>query len=146
MKSRQIEHHEPTNSDFRNKWLRKRPYLENLGDFRCYDIDLIVRRNNAGFWMFVEEKTYMSKMKYQQAETYRDIDVALRDNPNYFGFHVLQFEKTTPTNSKIICLNHYYNLTEDELEKWLSMNEEPDAYTSFFEMWKDYKQHCEYAR
>jgi hypothetical protein len=51
--------------------------------------------------MLIEEKRFMGTMQYWQKKTFDLIIQQCKKDPNFCGFHVIQFEKTSPDDGKI---------------------------------------------
>ncbi len=89
-------------------WLREQNYfLPSCNAPECFtfvNVDYVIRCYKgplAGKWMFLEEKRYKSTIKTRaQEETFKLIEKVGYLDPNFCGFHLLQFENTSPTDGK----------------------------------------------
>ena len=87
-------------TEFEN-WRRNKPELSSGLGYIATDIDFIWRNYKTGQFMFVEEKRYMSKMTFPQKQTFKVVDKQMKGHPLYMGFHLLQFENTTPDDGRV---------------------------------------------
>jgi hypothetical protein len=69
--------------------------------------------------MLIEEKRYMSKCPFSQKGQFRRLAKKLKflADENYCGFHLIQFEKTSPEDGRIY-LDHK-EITKDQLISFL---------------------------
>lgn len=104
-------------------WLRKQKEIDSTnrynygGYFTGTNIDYFWRDYKTKDFMFIEEKRYKSKVTYAQRESFVFLDNVLQCHPKYHGFHILQFENTSPEDGKIF-LDHK-EITKEELIKFL---------------------------
>lgn len=105
-------------------WLRGQLLLQT--DVSCIDsklgyvttnIDYIWENYKTGDWMFIEEKRYMSGCGFSQKNQFIKLNSKIKDK-SYHGFHLLQFEKTSPEDGKIYLDNK--EITKEKLLKFLS--------------------------
>lgn len=104
-------------------WLRDQPELDSRRyHLSLQNVDFTVHRYGVKRQgqiiqavMLLEEKRYMGKSQFAQRDTHKIIDQALRlahgqsvinergdCTPfHYFGYHVLQFENTSPADGKM---------------------------------------------
>ncbi len=72
--------------------------------FTVHNLDYILRcyqGKKAGWWMLIEEKRYSSDMRYAQKEAFKLVEAACLLDKKFKGFHLVQFENTTPDDGKI---------------------------------------------
>ena len=106
-------------------WLRNQPEIDSKLGFVTTNIDFFWKNWKTSKFMLIEEKRYMSDMATFQRYIYKQLDDAFKNDPNYCGFHLLQFEKTSPTDGKIY-LDHI-EISENNLIKFLSFVYEPNT-------------------
>ena len=94
-------------------WLREQPEIDSAKGFIATNIDFLWRNYNTGDWMLIEEKRYMSKPKRWQCQLFDLLDWCAKTHPKYRGFHIVQFEKTSPDDGKIFLDNK--EVTRDQL-------------------------------
>ena len=116
-----------TGTPFTN-WIRHdEPQLDSSKGFRAYDLDLIWGCGDglgtAGSYMLIEEKCYMKEMATMQARQFQILDQNCKADPYYRGFHLIQFEKTNPTDGKIFWNHH--EITYDDLIDYLAFRKTP---------------------
>jgi len=81
-------------------WIRKQDKVASSRGYAATDLDYIWTNYKTGDWMLIEEKRYMSKVRWSQGEIFKTINKACKNDPKYKGFHLLQFEKTSPEDGK----------------------------------------------
>ena len=82
-------------------WLREQNEIDSKLGYLAYNLDYIWRNYKTGEWMMIEEKRYMSEMRFPQKETFKAVHLACRHDKKYKGFYLLQFEKTSPDDGDI---------------------------------------------
>jgi hypothetical protein len=99
-------------------WLRGQLFNQNIDEIKCIDsaqgfintnIDYLWENYNTGDWMLIEEKRFMSQCRFSQAEQFKNFSQKLRNAvkkdydgfSKYHGFHLIQFENTSPDDGKI---------------------------------------------
>jgi len=115
--------------------------LPSNAEFYISDIDsgVFAFRNRCNTFMLVEIKCFQSEVKTHQRNTFSILHKLIKagieatngkikiEDKNfdvcYLGFHLLQFEKTDPTNGKIFLNNK--QITESQLINFLSL-EDPE--------------------
>ncbi|MFA6972989.1 MAG: hypothetical protein WC208_16525 [Gallionella sp.] len=90
------------------KWIRSQKDIDSYLGYRGYNLDFIwwLKKGfekEPEFWMLIEEKRYMSSCRSDQALTYDWLHekITRLNDPTYKGFHLLQFENTSPEDGKI---------------------------------------------
>lgn len=81
-------------------WLREQDSLDSTLGFTATNVDFIWRNYESGAWMLIEEKRYLTNVKFPQTEMFKILHNSIQDD-KYYGFHVLIFEKTNPDDGKI---------------------------------------------
>ena len=91
-------------------YIRKKLPQPEETDFRAYDVDFCLYRKNTRVLMLLEEKTHQSDssiagVKHDQSLVAHEIDNALsygakKTGLNYMGYHLVQFEETSPANGR----------------------------------------------
>jgi len=85
-------------------WVRNKPGLDNgLKGYTFTDIDYVPyiwNNYKIDKWMFLEEKTRHAKMRFWQIKVFERVDSLCKEDDNYYGFHVLVFENTNPSDGK----------------------------------------------
>ena len=98
-------------------WTREQDEIDSSLGYVATDIDWMWRDYNTDKFMFIEEKRYMSKPEFWQKKSFRIIHKNCIKDTNYKGFHLLQFENTSPEDGKIYLDNN--EITRDYLIKFL---------------------------
>jgi len=102
-------------------WLRKQEKIDSRKyGFVTTNIDYVWKNYRTGKYMFIEEKRYMSDVRFYQKNIFNEIDRACKNDENYCGFYVLKFEKTNPDDGKIY-LNDI-EITKEDLFKFLQFD------------------------
>ena len=102
-------------------WLRKQEKIDSRKyGFVTTNIDYVWKNYRTGKYMFIEEKRYMSDVRFYQKNIFNEIDRACKNDENYCGFYVLKFEKTNPNDGKIY-LNDI-EITKEDLFKFLQFD------------------------
>jgi len=97
-------------------WRREHPDLRSDKGYLATDIDFVWRNYKTGEFMLVEEKRYRSAMTYSQCKTFSVLDEHFMTHPLYKGFHLLQFENTSPDDGKI-----YWDRKEITVDKLIEL-------------------------
>ena len=103
-------------------WLRAQPEIDSKLGFVATNIDFLWRNYKTGDWMLIEEKRYMSKPKFPQTELFTLIDWCAKLHPKYRGFHIVQFEKTSPDDGAIYLDDK--EITREQLISFLMFKED----------------------
>ncbi len=82
-------------------WLREQDRLASIKGYLATNIDFVWTNHKTGKYILIEEKRHCSKLAQWQYEMFKSIDKGLEDDPQYFGFYVLVFEKTCPADGKM---------------------------------------------
>jgi hypothetical protein len=82
-------------------WLREQEELKSSLGFVTTNLDFIWSNYKTNKWMLIEEKRYGSVMTQSQLDLYMLLDKKCKDDPNYYGFHCVIFEKTNPDDGRI---------------------------------------------
>lgn len=98
-------------------WLRHQEEIDSKLGYVATNIDYIWRNYKTRKWMLIEEKRYMSPLKFPQSELLSLVDNASKNDNTYYGLHLLQFEHTDPDDGKIFIDG--VAVTKDELIKFL---------------------------
>lgn len=101
-------------------WIRDQPEVDSFKGYRNYNLD-IIWWHKEGYnkepkkWMLIEEKRYMASLKGDQKTTFNWLHNKIMkiNDITYQGFHLLQFEKTSPEDGKIFWDNK--EITKNEL-------------------------------
>ena len=91
-------------------WRRRQPHLDSGLGYLATDVDFIWRNYKTKQFMFVEEKCKMSTMTGSQYQTFKLLDEHMSSHPDYMGFHLLQFENTSPEDGKIYWNKEHISL------------------------------------
>lgn len=90
-------------------WIREQKEIDSSLGFIATNIDYVWRNYKTGKWMFIEEKRYLSNVKRWQQEIFDLLTWCAKHHPKFYGFHILQFEKTSPVDGKIFLDGHEIN-------------------------------------
>lgn len=82
-------------------WLRKQKEIDSKLGFVTTNLDYIWQNYKTGEWMLIEEKRYMSLLRFPQSKLLEIVDRVAKHDRNYRGFHIIQFEKTSPDDGSI---------------------------------------------
>lgn len=107
-------------------WLRDQKEIDSGLGYVATNIDYLWRNYKTGKWMLIEEKRYGRKAKYPQTALFELLDKACQLDNNYYGFHYLIFENTSPDDGKIFLDNK--EITKDELLQFLLFETDPVRY------------------
>ncbi len=98
-------------------WLRKQKEIDSKLGFVAINVDFVWRNYKTGMWMIIEEKRYMGKLTWVQEKMYQMLIKCCKHDPNFQGFYLLQFERTSPEDGKIFLNGK--QITKDELISFL---------------------------
>lgn len=101
-------------------WLRKQEDIDSKDGYIATNIDYMWKNYKTLEWMLIEEKRYKSCVKTWQSSMFKQLDTALKTDPNYKGFHVVIFEKTSPEDGDIYLDGE--KVTKLQLTKFLQFN------------------------
>ncbi len=99
-------------------WLRKQPEIDSGLGYIATNIDYIWENYKNGKWMIIEEKRYGFEPKFYQKKILKLLDENCRNDKNFYGVHVLVFEKTSPDDGNIFWDGK--QITKDELLELLT--------------------------
>lgn len=102
-------------------WLREQEDIDSKIGFIAQNIDYAWRNYKTGEWMFIEEKRKMSEPSFSQKETFKKINKVCCSDPDYKGFHLLQFENTSPDDGGTYLDGR--KITKDQLIEFLQFKE-----------------------
>lgn len=109
------------------RWLRHHPELDSSKGFRATDLDLLWYCadgiETAGSYYLIEEKCKLREMDSWQARRFQILDQNCKQDPLYKGFHLIQFENTSPEDGKIYW-NHV-EITTEQLIDYLTFRKQP---------------------
>ena len=104
------------------RWLRGNPIFDSGRGFDAQNLDYIWHHYLDGKLMLIEEKSYGAHQSLAQKDTHSIIDQALRfacsqmlfsrikkNRPRkiaYYGYHIIQFEKTSPEDGRVKVDGH----------------------------------------
>lgn len=121
-------------------WLREQPEIDSHLGFWTYNLDFLwsnMRRASCAPRMLLEEKQFLGEMAYGQAASFKWLDNMCRADPNYRGFHLIQFAGCRPDDGGQIFLDKLRVLAPEELIAFLRFEAPPDWYTSYFDTGPD---------
>ena len=101
-------------------WLRKQKEIASSLGYVATNIDYFWKNYKNSKFMLIEEKRYMAKPAYFQHKIFQQLHNAFKNDPNYYGFHLIQFENTNPEDGKTFLDNK--EITKEELISFLSFN------------------------
>ncbi|MCD6297942.1 MAG: hypothetical protein J7M30_12405 [Deltaproteobacteria bacterium] len=102
-------------------WLRKQRNIDSSLGYIATNIDYVWRNYKTGDWMLIEEKRYMTKVKRWQQEIFNLLTWCSKHHPKFHGFHILQFENTSPEDGEIFLDGR--KITKEELINFLQFSE-----------------------
>lgn len=111
-------------------WLRQQKEIDSGLGFTTTNIDYMWRNYKNNNWMLIEEKRYGKMPKFYQVEDYMVVDKTSQTDPNYKGFHVLVFEKTSPDDGGIYLDGKF--ITRTDLIDFLKFTKDITWYQSWF--------------
>lgn len=103
-------------------WLREQPELASSLGYAGTNVDFLWCDYKRDKWMLIEEKRYMASITYSQEQLVNRLIAGCRNDPTFYGFHLLQFEKTSPLDGAM-----YWDgkrITIEELIKILKFGDE----------------------
>lgn len=104
-------------------WLREQSEIDSALGYVTTNIDYFWKNYKTGKFMLIEEKRHMSKPKPYQHKIFEQLHQAFNKDINYCGFHLLQFENTSPEDGKIYLDNK--EVSKDDLIRFLAFTYEP---------------------
>jgi len=120
-------------------WLRERSDLDSRSAFLDIEnIDYRVLQYRSGLSLFLEEKRHLATPTFAQFDNFRRLDIALaKADEKYRGFHLLQFEQTSPEDGR-----SYLDGKEIDaagIARFLRFEAEPERYESLFGKFQYYR-------
>ncbi len=82
-------------------WLRSRAELGSSFGYTATNIDYVWSNYKTGRWMMLEEKRHGGGLSYAQSSIFLKMDELAKNSPNYNGFWILVFEKSSPEDGSI---------------------------------------------
>lgn len=98
-------------------WLRNQKEIDSSLGYVTTNIDYVWTNYKTGQWMFLEEKRYNHKPPFYQERIFKMLGNVAKHDPNFCGFHVIIFEKTSPNDGKIYIDGNA--VSKEELLKFL---------------------------
>lgn len=93
-------------------WLRDQQEIDSRLGFVATNIDYVWKNWKTGKWYLIEEKRFMSEPKEWQHNIFKMIDRLSKEDENYCGFFIIQFEKTSPEDGKIFVNKKEFSVEE----------------------------------
>ncbi len=101
-------------------WLREQDEIDSSLGYVATNVDYVWCNYKTGDWMLIEEKRHMAKVKWWQRQIFNLLAWCCKHHFKFHGFHILQFENTSPTDGKIFLDNK--KITEKDLIKFLQFS------------------------
>lgn len=98
-------------------WLRQQPEIDSKDGYVATNVDYLWANYRTKTWMLIEEKRHNSHPKLWQKQLFELIDWCAKKHPRYKGFHIIQFENTSPDDGKITLDEK--EVTKEQLVKFL---------------------------
>ena len=89
-----------TGTEF-SQWLRRKQEIDSSLGYVATNLDYIWSNYKTGQCMMIEEKRHLKELKPYQSKIFRRFDNLLKNDPKYMGFHLIQFEETSPMDGEI---------------------------------------------
>jgi len=124
-----LKRHDNHSTEF-GLWLREQNGIDSSLGFVASNIDFFWRNYKTGLWMLLEEKRFMANLKTFQAKMFAGLEGCIK-SPNFKGFHLIVFEKTSPEDGSIFVDDE--EISKTELIKFLRFEMPDNFYTSYFE-------------
>jgi len=99
-------------------WLRKQKEIDSTLGYVTTNLDFFWKNYKTGQFMLLEEKRHMTEPKYFQQKIFDQLHNSFKNDPLYYGFHLIQFLNTSPEDG-LIYLDHK-EITKQELLDFLS--------------------------
>jgi len=119
-----------TGTEF-SQWLRRKHEIDSSLGYVATNLDYIWSNHGTGLYMAIEEKRYMHDMKPYQASVFRKIDKVLKKDPQYHGFHLVQFEETSPSDGEIQVDKEFIDY--ENFLRFLRFESPNETYVSYFD-------------
>lgn len=91
----------------------------------AHNIDYLWRNYEKDLWMLIEEKRWNKNMDWSQKKNFKNLHDSIEDD-NYKGFHLIQFEKTSPEDGKTY-IDHEF-VYKESLIDFLKFDRDPRYY------------------
>ena len=131
-----------------SRWLRLQEELDSIREgLDIENLDYIIHKyNNRNIckFMLIEEKRFMKDLPFTQRDTFSILDSVLRRLDGvivstargdklfkYFGFHLIQFEKTCPDDGRIFLDKR--EISKHDLIRFLRFEAPDNWYVSYFD-------------
>jgi hypothetical protein len=85
-----------------SRWLRRKHELDSGLGYVATNLDYIWCNYKHGKYMLIEEKRFMTELRTYQEEMFRKLDNSLLTDTKYKGFHLIQFENTSPVDGTVL--------------------------------------------
>lgn len=124
-----------------SKWLREQPEIDsNRQHFSATNLDYMWEGPGMGSWMLIEGKAHLTEPKKWQVIAFSRLHKAIQD-PDYRGFHIIQFENETPDDGAAFLDGDPVNRTS--LLTFLRFEGPPFQYATTFRTVKATRQESE---
>lgn len=112
-------------------WIRGVKELDSAPShgFSATNIDFMWTNYISGLWLYLEEKRYRATVKFPQDKLFKTIDSTAQSDPNYRGFHFLQFENTSPDDGSMWLDGK--PITTDDLINFLAFKQDKSWYVTY---------------
>lgn len=114
------------------KWLRTNDQLDSSNGYVATDVDYVWNDYKSNRFMLIEEKCNKATSSFPQSQTFKMLDEAIKGKEGYHGFHLLQFDNTSPTDGEIYLDGR--QVTEGQLVKFFQF-ELPEKYYDTYEVY-----------
>jgi len=98
-------------------WLRKQPEIDSKLGYIATNIDYVWQDYKTGKWMFLEEKRHGALVKWPQQGLFKLVHEQCVEDPQYQGFHIIQFQETSPDDGGTILDAH--KISKEQLISFL---------------------------
>jgi hypothetical protein len=102
-------------------WLREQPDIDSSIGYIATNIDYVWKQYKTGEWMLIEEKRFGAQVKRWQRDIFSQINLSCKCDPLFRGFHLIVFEKTSPTDGATHIDGH--PVTVEQLISFLQFKE-----------------------
>lgn len=82
-------------------WLRAQDEIDSYKGYWASNLDYIWYNKHTKKWILIEEKRYKSGLTGTQKALFKIIKACAKTDPNYCGFYLIQFERTSPEDGRI---------------------------------------------
>ena len=84
-----------------NKPLRDNDPIDSKFGYVTTNIDYVWRNYRTKQWLYIEEKRRRGKMTFPQSQIFNIIHSIAKNDKNYCGFFLIQFENMTPDDGRM---------------------------------------------